>query len=52
MPYAVLDCCASYILLAVELIQIATNDPLSQLQRKESNISFPEANVQTLGLGL
>ena len=28
-----------------------TGDPLSQLQRKESNISFPEANVQTLRLG-
>jgi hypothetical protein len=27
------------------------SDPLAQLQRKESNISFPEANVQTLGLG-
>jgi len=28
-----------------------TGDPLAPLQRKESNISFPEANVQTLGLG-
>ena len=27
------------------------SDPLAQLQRKESNISFPEANVQTLRLG-
>ena len=28
-----------------------TGDPPAQLHRKESNISFPEANVQTLGLG-
>ena len=27
------------------------SDPLAPLQRKESNISFPEANVQTLRLG-
>ena len=33
------------------LIVRDASDPTQQLQRKESNISFPEANVQTLGLG-
>ena len=43
--------------MPVELVRLQnmttlnTGDPLAPLQRKESNISFPEANVQTLGLG-
>ena len=42
--------------MPVELVRLQnmttlnTGDPLAPLQRKESNISFPEANVQTLGL--
>jgi len=43
--------------MPVELVRLQTmttlnaGDPLSQLRRKGSNISFPEANVQTFRLG-
>jgi hypothetical protein len=43
--------------MPVELVRLQNmttlkaGDPTQKLQRKESNISFPEANVQTLGLG-
>ena len=43
--------------MPVELVRLQnmttlnTGDPTAQLQRKESNISFPEANVQTYRLG-
>ena len=43
--------------MPVELVRLQnmttlnTGDPLSHLRRKEINISFPEANVQTQKLG-
>ena len=43
--------------MPVELVRLQnmttlnTGDPLAPLRRKEINISFPEANVQTLRLG-